>query len=137
MPSRILSGKVAVVTGSSRGIGAAIADRLVDDGANVVINYVNNEKAAKGVIDVLNSKRANAAILVKADVSDAAQAQTLLDKTLAALGRIDIVVLNAGIMHLKTLTEVDELHYDSHFNTNVKGPLFLVKAAAPLLQAGE
>ena len=86
---------------------------------------------------MLNSKRANAAILVKADVSDAARAQTLLDKTLAAFGRMDIIVLNSGIMHLQTLSEVDELHYGSHFNTNVNGPLFLVRAVAPLLQAGE
>ena len=70
-----------------------------------LLNYVNNEKAAKGVVDVLNSKRANAAILVKADVSDAAQAQTLLDKTLVAFGRMDIIVLNSGIMHLQTLSE--------------------------------
>lgn len=137
MSLQSLASKVALVTGSSRGIGAAIAHRLVDDGASVVINYVSNENAAQHVVEALNFKRAGAAISVKADVSDSAQVQALLDQTVTAFGKLDIVVLNAGIMHLKTLADINESDYDAHFNTNVKGPLFLAKSAAPSLSTGE
>lgn len=131
-----LSGKVALVTGSSRGIGAAIAERLVADGATVVVNYVSNDKAAASVVDALNAKREKSAIAIKANVGDVAAAQHLVDETLAKLGSIDILVLNAGIMGSAALADVDEALYDSHFNANVKGPLFLTKAAAPHMKAG-
>lgn len=131
-----LSGKVALVTGSSRSIGAAIAKRLADDGANVVINYVSNSQAASEVVDSINAKRAGAAIAIKADVSTVVGGQTLLDETVKSFGKIDIIVLNAAIMGSKPLAEVDEQFFDDHMNINVKGPLFLVKAAAPLLTSG-
>lgn len=132
-----LAGKVALVTGSSRGIGAAIVHRFVDDGANVIVNYVSNAKAANDVVAALNAKRPGAAVAVQADVSGFAQSQALVDATLEAFGRIDIVVLNAGIWKNQTLGEIDEAGYDAHFNAHVKRPLFLAKAAAPKLEKGE
>ena len=134
--SQPLAGKIALITGSSRGIGAAIAHKLVSDGASVVINYVSNAQAAQQVVASLNAHRADSAISVKADVSSPAQAQFLYDETIKKYGRVDILILNAGIMGMKTLSEVDEEFYDSHFNANVKGPLFLVKAAASTLPPG-
>ncbi|KAL5533455.1 hypothetical protein ACEPAF_5231 [Sanghuangporus sanghuang] len=134
--SQPLAGKIALITGSSRGIGAAIAHRLVLDGASVVVNYVNNAPAAQQVVSSLNAHRANSAVSVKADVSSPAQARFLYDETIKAFGRVDILILNAGIMGMKTLGETDEEFYDAHFNANVKGPLFLVKAAAPSLAPG-
>lgn len=131
-----LSGKVAIVTGSSRSIGAAIATRLASQGANVVINYVSGVSAAQAVADAINAKGAGKAIVVRADVSSIADNKNLVQETLRQLGRIDIVVLNASIMQLSTLLEVTEESYDQHFNTNVKGALFLVQEAAPHLTEG-
>ncbi|KAI5123179.1 hypothetical protein M0805_003946 [Coniferiporia weirii] len=136
MAAQPLAGKIALVTGSSRGIGAAIAARLVDDGASVVVNYVNNAAAAEKVVTALNAKRSGAAVAVQADVSSVSQARALFEKSVAAFGRIDILVLNAGVMGMKPLADFDEEYYDTHFNTNVKGPLFLVKTAAPTLESG-
>ncbi|KAF8902278.1 hypothetical protein CPB84DRAFT_1846439 [Gymnopilus junonius] len=107
-----LLGKVAVVTGSSRGIGAAIAKCLGEHGANVVVNYVNDIEAANDVVQAILSQGKGGAI---------------------AFGRIDILVLNSGIMGSKTLAELDEPFFTSHFDTNVRAPLFMAKAVAPLL----
>ena len=131
-----LAGKVAIITGSSRSIGAAIAQRLAEDGANVIINYVGNVQAANQVVDAINSKGVGKAVAVKADVSSAAGAKQLLDETIKAFGQLDILVLNAGIMGSKVLADVDEQFFDSHIQINVKGPVFLTKAAAPLLPSG-
>ena len=128
--------KIAVVTGSSRSIGAAIAKRLAQDGASVVINYASNEAAAKGVADEINAIRSGAAVIVKADVSTVESCKYLLDETLKAFGKIDILVLNAGIMVLNTLREVDEKQFDDSFLINVKGPFFLVQAAEPHMKEG-
>lgn len=108
LPMSSLSGQVAIITGSSRSIGAAIARRLADDGANVVINYANNANAADHVVQEINAKRAGAAIAIKADVSSIAAAKSLLDETIKAFGRIDFLVLNAGIMGSKVLSDIDE-----------------------------
>ena len=131
-----LSGKVALVTGSSRGIGASIALRLAADGANVVVNYVNSSKSAEDVVNSINAIRPSSAVAIRADAASVCDLQSLLDQTLQTFGRLDILVLNAGIMGSKTLADVDEIFYTSHFDANVKGPLFLVKAAAPHLASG-
>jgi len=131
-----LAGKVALITGSSRSIGAAIAKRLANDGASVVINYVSNEAAAQEVVDSINGTRPGAAVPIKADVSTVASCKHLLDETIKVFGKVDILVLNAGVMGTRTLSEVDERFFDDHFTINVKGPLFLVQAAAPLMSAG-
>jgi len=131
-----LSGKTALITGSSRSIGAAIATRLAADGANVVINYVNGAKAADEVVAAINAKGAGVAKPIQADVSSVAGAKALVEKTLEAFQSIDILVLNAGVMDLQLLENIDEANYERHFNTNVKGPLFLTQAASPHLKAG-
>ncbi|EPQ50952.1 NAD P-binding protein [Gloeophyllum trabeum ATCC 11539] len=131
-----LAGRVAIVTGSSRSIGASIAKRLGKDGASVVVNYVSNSAAADEVVNEINSKGPGKAISVKADVSSIAGAKTLLDETLQKFGKLDILVLNAGIMGAKVLAQTEEKDFDDHININVKGPLFLTKLAAPSLTAG-
>jgi len=128
-----LGGKVALVTGSSRGIGAAIARRLVNDGAKVIVNYVNNDKKAAAVVDELNAIRSNSAVSIRADISSIAAVEELSAQALKAFGKIDILVLNTGIAGSNTLADVDEKTYNTVFDTNVKGPLFLTKALAPHL----
>jgi len=131
-----LTGKVAIITGSSRSIGAEIAISLAKEGSNVIINYVSNAAAAEEVVSSINARGAGRAFAVKADVSSIAGGEALLTATLKEFGRIDIVVLNAGIMGSKTIADIDEQFYESHFNINVKGPLFFVKLVAPLLPEG-
>ncbi|KAH9929637.1 hypothetical protein B0H21DRAFT_826172 [Amylocystis lapponica] len=132
----LLAGKVAIVTGSSRSIGAAVARRLASDGANVVVNYVSNAAAADGVVASINSAGPGKAVSVRADVSTVAGGKSLLDAAFSHFGALDILVLNAGIMGSAALADVSEEFYDSHFNTNVKAPFFLVQAAAPRMKAG-
>ncbi|KAK0189200.1 hypothetical protein F5146DRAFT_1112880 [Armillaria mellea] len=128
-----LSGKVALVTGSSRSIGAAIAKRLSDEGASVVINYVNGVKPAQELVAEIKSNGKGDAVAIQADASTIAGGKHLLDETIKAFGRLDILVLNAGIMGSKPLADIDEKFFDNHIDTNVKGPLFLAKAAAQIL----
>ncbi|KAI0051415.1 NAD(P)-binding protein [Auriscalpium vulgare] len=136
MSALALAGKVAIVTGSSRSIGASIARRLASDGASVVVNYVNDATAAESVVSAIHAEGTGKAVSVKADVSTVDGAKSLLDQSIGAFGKLDILVLNAGIMGSKVLADVDEAFYDSHFNINVKGPLFLTKLAAPLIPPG-
>lgn len=140
--ARPLAGKVAVVTGSSRSIGAAIARRLAADGADVVVNFhrvaVDAERTAYGI----NTHHAaghggGRAVVVRADVSTVAGGRHLLRECRRLLGAPpDILVLNAGFMGHRPLAETDEADYDAHINTNVKGPLFLVQNAAPDMKPG-
>lgn len=131
--STLASGKVAVVTGSSRSIGAAITKQLGAQGAKVVVNYVNDAVAAASVVAAIKSTNGGDAVAVQVDASTIAGGQQLVDEALKSFGGVDILVLNAGIMGSKVLTDVDEAFYDAHFAANVKGPFFLAKAAAPLI----
>jgi len=131
-----LAGKVAIVTGSSRSIGAAIAQQLAEEGANVIVNYFSNSQVADEVINAINARGKGKAVGVKADASSTIGGSHLLEETVKAFGKLDILVLNAGIMGSKVLADVDEHFFDSHIDLNVKGPLFLTKAAVPLLPAG-
>lgn len=128
-----LSGKVAIVTGSSRSIGAAVAKCLGEHGANVVVNYVNNAKAAEEVVQSIRSQGKGGAIAVKADASTMEGGQMLLQEAIKTFGRVDILVLNAAIAGTRTLAEIDEPFFEAHFTANVKAPLFLAKATVPLL----
>ncbi|KAF7340518.1 NAD(P)-binding protein [Mycena sanguinolenta] len=132
--STSLTGKVAVITGSSRSIGAAIAKHMASQGAKVVVNYVAGADAASEVVSAIKTA-GGTAVAVQADVSTIAGGQHLVDESVKAFGGIDILVLNAGIMGSKVLADVDEAFFDAHFATNVKGPLFLAKAAASVLPA--
>lgn len=131
-----LTGKTAIVTGSSRGIGASIAQRLAADGANVVINYHGNDAPACVVTNTINNREGGKAVMIKADVATIAGGRMLLEKCIAKLGIPDILVLNAGVLGHRPLAQVDEEYYDQHFNTNVKGPLFLVQAASQVMKEG-
>ncbi|KAJ7160318.1 NAD-P-binding protein [Mycena filopes] len=127
-----LKGKIALITGSSRSIGAAIAKHMGAQGAKVIVNYISDVKAAEEVVAAVTAS-GGSAVAIKADVSTVAGGQHLIDETVKAFGGLDILVLNAGIMGSKVLADVDEAFYDAHFATNVKGPLFLAKAAVPHL----
>ncbi|KAL4251236.1 short-chain dehydrogenases/reductases (SDR) family protein [Abortiporus biennis] len=135
-PSLPLEGRVALVTGSSKGIGASIVKRLAADGASVVINYARSAQAAEELASSINAGGVGKAIAVQADVSSITEAKRLLETTVSHFGKIDILVLNAGLMDYGTLAQITETSFDDHFNINVKVPLFLAQAAAPLMQAG-
>ncbi len=124
---------VAVVTGSSRSTSAAIAKCLGEHGANVVVNYVNDINAAQDVVKFIRAQGKGGAIAVKADASTVDGGRYLLDETIRTFGKIDILVLNSGVMESKTLADIEEASFDNQFGVNVKAPLFLAKAAAPLL----
>ena len=126
--SRLL-GKVALVTGGSRGIGAAIARRLGADGAKVVVNYARNAEAADAVVRHIKAAGGEA-VAVKADVSVAAQVGTLFDAAIKAFGKLDILVNNAGVADMGPLAQIDEAHIDKLFNLNVKGLLLCCREAA-------
>ncbi|KAF8832645.1 hypothetical protein HHX47_DHR1001397 [Lentinula edodes] len=130
-PTTSLAGKVALVTGSSRGIGAAIAVGLAEQGADVVINYCTDIKSADRTVEKIKSM-GRKAIAVKADTSTLCGGKSLLDATVKEFGRLDILVLNAGMMGTHVMEDTDEAYFDAHFNTNVKGPFFIVKSAAKL-----
>ncbi|KAK2463772.1 hypothetical protein APHAL10511_004210 [Amanita phalloides] len=127
--STSLIGKVAVVTGSSRSTGAAIARALGEQGANVVVNYLHSEQEATKVVQAVRAQ-GRGSHAVRADVSTPDGARHLVNEAMRAFGKIDILVLNAGIMKNRPLAEVDEEFFDAHINFNVRAPLFLVKAAS-------
>ena len=127
------TGKVAIVTGSSRSIGAAVAKCLGEHGANVVVNYINNVKAADEVVQSIRSQGKGGAIAVKADASTMDGGRLLLQEAIKTFGKVDILVLNAGIAGSRTLAEIDEAFFDAHFAANVKAPLFMAKTTVPLL----
>jgi 3-oxoacyl-[acyl-carrier protein] reductase len=130
-----LQNKVAIVTGASRGIGAAIAARLATDGAKVVANYTRSERAANDVVDAIR-KAGGEAIAFRADISDLDQIAGLIDQTLQTFGRLDILVNNAAYSARRTLDEIDLDHFARHFMLNVRGLLFTTQAAARHMTAG-
>jgi len=135
-PANPLAGKVALVTGASRGIGASVARRLAADGATVVVNYMSNSQAAEKICNEINAQGSGRAVPVKADVSTVQEGKRLVDETFKEFGKLDILVLNAGLMDLQTLDHITEDQYERHFNINVKVPLFMAKTAAPQMNAG-
>ena len=134
-----LAGKVAIVTGSSRSIGAAIAQRLAADGANVIINFHKIAVDAKRTADAINNSPqcSGKAVVVKADISTVEGGQFLLAECIRYFGPPDILVLNASVMSHTRLATTSEDEFDASFNTNVKGPLFLVQAVAEKMQPGQ
>ncbi len=130
-----LSGKVALITGASRGIGAAIAVRLAADGAKVVVNYSKSEREANAVVSSITAAGGQA-VAVKADVGKPAEIPLLFAATIKAFGRLDILVNNAAIMQRTFLPDVTAESIDAHFNVNVRGYLLCVKHAAELMTAG-
>ena len=127
--------KVAIVTGASRGIGAAIAERLAKDGFTVVVNYAGNAKAAEELVDRIEASGGKA-LAAQADVSDAAAVTRLFDRTEAALGGVDVLVNNAGIMKLATIAEGDEAFVDGQIAINLKGSINTMREASRRMRAG-
>jgi 3-oxoacyl-[acyl-carrier protein] reductase len=124
----MLTGKVALVTGASRGIGRAIAVCLAEAGADVVINYAGNEQAAQETASQVESL-GRRVLLVKADVADSAQVEDMFKKTLEWFERIDILVNNAGITRDNLIMRMKEDEFDQVINTNLKGVFLCLKAA--------
>jgi 3-oxoacyl-[acyl-carrier protein] reductase len=124
-----LTGKVAIVSGASKGIGAAIAERLAEDGAEVVVNYSKSAREAQAVVSRIQAKGGKARA-VQADVSKHTEAKALVDATVRESGKLDILVNNAGVFEFLPLSNVHEEHFDRQFDLNVKGLLFASQAAA-------
>lgn len=127
--------KVAIVTGASRGIGAAIAQRLATDGFTVVINYAGGEDAARELVDTIEDAGGRA-IAAQADVSDANAVSRMFDTTEAALGGVDVLVNNAGIMKLATVADGDEAFVDNQIGINLKGSINTMREASRRLRSG-
>src|SRR4051812_20655925 len=135
MSEKRLAGKVALVTGSSRGIGAAIATRYAAEGAKVVVNYANSEAEANAVVAAIEAAGGEA-VAVKANMGKSAEIPPLFAATTKAFGKLDILVNNAAIMQRTFLADVTAENIDAHFNINVRGYLLAVKNAAELMTAG-
>ncbi len=130
-----LDGKVALVTGASRGIGRAIAVRLGRDGAAVVVNYSGNHEAARETVAAVEAAGGRA-VAVQADVGRVGDIQRLFDAAFEHFGKLDILVNNAGIMFNKPLADVAEEEYDLIFAVNVKGTFFACQQAAKRMADG-
>jgi 3-oxoacyl-[acyl-carrier protein] reductase len=123
------NGKVALVTGASRGIGAEIARRLAHDGFRIVVNYAGNVSAAEAVADDIRAAGGEA-IVAQADVGDSAAVVSLFDRAIEAFGGVDVVVNNAGIMKLAPIAELSDEVVDDTIATNLKGVFNVCREAA-------
>ena len=130
-----LSGKVAIVTGASNGIGRAIAERLAEDGAIVVVNYSKSSEKAQQVVVGIQGKGGKA-LAVQTDMSQVAEARRLVIDTVKQFNRLDILVNNAGKFMPKPLDETTEEEFDSVIALNAKGPYFAMQEAAKVLKDG-
>jgi 3-oxoacyl-[acyl-carrier protein] reductase len=126
--SKNLNGKVAVVTGASKGIGAEIAKELAARGASVVVNYASSKAAADKVVAEIG-KLGGKAVAVHADVSQDADAKRLVEEAKKAFGRVDILVNNAGIYEFSPLEAITAEHFHKQFNLNVLGLLQVTREA--------
>jgi 3-oxoacyl-[acyl-carrier protein] reductase len=127
--------KVALVTGASRGIGAAIAQRLASDGFTVIVNYAENAAPAEALVRTIEQAGGHA-LAAKADVSDAADVRRLFDAAETAFGCVDVLVNNAGIMSLATVADADDASFDRQIAVNLKGTFNTLREAAKRLRAG-
>jgi 3-oxoacyl-[acyl-carrier protein] reductase len=127
-----LDGRVAVITGASRGIGKAIAALFAEEGAKVVINYNTSEKKALDFADKINNQDGEA-ICVKADISKYADVKRMMETTLQKYGRIDILVNNAGILITEDVLDTSEEDWDRTIDINLKGAYLCSKEVAPIM----
>jgi 3-oxoacyl-[acyl-carrier protein] reductase len=130
-----LKGKVAVVTGASKGIGAAIAKALAAQGASVVVNYASSRAGADAVVSAIQAEGGKA-VAVGGDVSQAADAKGIIDTAIETYGRLDILVNNSGVYEFSNIEDITEAHFHRHFNVNVLGLLLTTQAAVPHLSEG-
>lgn len=130
-----LKDKVAIVTGSSRGIGARLAKALAQAGASVTVNYAGNQPAADQVVAEIKS-RGGDAVALRADVSNFVEVRTMFDSTIDRFGKIDVLVNNAGIVLYKKIQETKDEDFDRIFAVNVKGTFNTLREAATRLESG-
>ena len=128
-----LKGKVALVTGSARRIGAMTVQALHQAGATVVVHYRNSVKDAEELAAKLNSIRPDSCYLQQAELSDISQLSKMIDDIIRQAGRLDILINNASTFFAMPLGEITEEHWDNLMGSNLKAPLFLSQAAAPEL----
>jgi 3-oxoacyl-[acyl-carrier protein] reductase len=124
-----LKGKVAIVTGASKGIGAGIARGLAAEGASVVVNYSSSREGADRVVAEITGS-GGTAIAVQGDVSKGADVERLFAETEKAFGTLDVLVNNAGVFQFDPLEAVTETEFHREFNTNVLGPILMTQEAA-------
>jgi 3-oxoacyl-[acyl-carrier protein] reductase len=130
-----LVGKVAVVTGASKGIGAAIAKSLAAEGASVIVNYSSSKAAGEAVVAEI-TRGGGKAVAVQGDVSKASQAKVIVDAAIRNYGRLDTLVNNSGIYEFAPIQEITEDSFHRHFNTNVLGLLLTTQAAVKHMSEG-
>ncbi|MDZ7958749.1 MAG: SDR family oxidoreductase [Aulosira sp. DedQUE10] len=130
-----LIGKIAIITGASRGIGKAIALKLSNHGASVVVNYAGNRAKAEEVVAEI-TQHGGQAIAIQADISQVVEIERLFDQTIAQFGKVDILVNNAGSIIYKPITEITEADFDKIFAVNVKGTYFACQQAAQKMTEG-
>ncbi|KAL9032708.1 MAG: hypothetical protein Q9180_006346 [Flavoplaca navasiana] len=128
-----LTGRVALITGASKGIGKATALRLAKEGASVVVNYSSDKQSADEVIQLIGTDRATA---IQADASKVPEIENLVKQTVELHGKIDILIPCAGMLPISPLEATSEELFDKIFSLNVKGPYFLVQKAVPYMSAG-
>ncbi len=128
-----LKDKVALVTGSSRGIGRKIAEIFAEEGANVVINCLQRREEANALAETIKSQTQTSPFVVQADVSVSQQVMDLIAQTMEQFGRIDILVNNAGITIRGTLADLDEAKWDQVIDTNLKGPFLCSQAVTEVM----
>ena len=133
MPS--LNGRVAIVTGASNGIGRAIAERLAQDGAMVIVNYGKSADKAKAVVAGIEAKGGQA-VAIQADMSQMPEVRRLVRETVRRFGRLDILINNAGTFVRKALIDTTEEEYDRLFALNAKGPYFAMQEGAKVIEDG-
>ncbi|WP_308720774.1 glucose 1-dehydrogenase [Komagataeibacter xylinus] len=130
-----LSGKVAIVTGASKGIGAGIAKALAAEGAAVIVNYASSKSGADDVVAAITGAGGKAAA-VQGDVSRREDAQAIVDAAVTQFGRLDILVNNSGVYEMMPIEDITEEHFHRQFNVNVLGTLLATQAAVPHMGAG-
>ncbi|MFT6047804.1 MAG: 3-oxoacyl-[acyl-carrier protein] reductase [Arenicella sp.] len=128
-----LNNKVAIVTGSSRGIGAQIAITLAEAGASVVINYSSNQNPADNVVSEIKAN-GGSAIAIKADISSPEQVKLMFDSAISQFGKINILINNAGSILYKTIQDTTDDDFDKIFSVNVKGTFNTLREAASRLE---
>jgi 3-oxoacyl-[acyl-carrier protein] reductase len=136
--SKNLQGKVALITGGSRGLGAVVAEALADQGADIAISYVASSDKAEAVVEKLKAKGVRA-IAIRSDQADTAAAKPLVEKVVAHFGKLDILINNAAIaVQGKTVDDpgLDTVNLDRQWQINVMGTVAVTRAAAPVISDG-
>jgi pteridine reductase len=129
-----LAHRVALITGGAKRLGGTIARALHDEGANIVIHYRNSQAAAEELTCELNSRRADSAYALAADLLDIRALPILIEQTIAKFARLDLLVNNASAFYATPIGTISEQHWDELVGSNLKAPLFLAQAAAPHLR---